>query len=106
MRKDPAELVQLIWPFVAVATAVGVLLAAVFRISSWWRENEGLADNEHELLSQYREMNRRGELSDEEYRLIKGRLASRIGQSPALPSDGGTHPGKKQTPGLSEKPGV
>ena len=42
----------------------------------------------HELLADYREMHRRGELSDEEFRIIKGRMAPRIkGTSETIRSD-------------------
>ena len=54
----------------------------IYLIRSWLRENDGPAASDHELLGEYREMNRRGELSDEEFRIIKGRMASRIRGDP------------------------
>jgi uncharacterized membrane protein len=69
-------------PLVTTVTAIGVLVMAVYFIRSWLRENDGPAASDHELLGEYREMNQRGELSDEEFRIIKGRMASRIRGDP------------------------
>ena len=63
-------------------TAIGVLTIAIYLIRSWLRENDGPAASDHELLAEYRELNRRGELSDEEFRIIKGRMASQMGIAP------------------------
>lgn len=75
-------------PLVTTVTAIGVMVFAVYLIRSWLRENDGPAASEHELLSEYREMHRRGELSDEEFRIIKGRMAPRIkGTSDTIRND-------------------
>jgi hypothetical protein len=65
-------------PIVTTVAAIGVLAVAIYLIRSWLRDNDGPAASEHELLAEYREMHRRGELSDEEFRIIKGRMAPRI----------------------------
>jgi hypothetical protein len=65
-------------PLATTVTAIGVLAIAVYLIRSWLRDNDGPAASEHELLSEYREMHRRGELSDEEFRIIKGQMVPRI----------------------------
>lgn len=87
MRKDPAELVQLIWPVLGVVAAIAVLIAVIFRVRAWLRDDDGSAAADHNLLSQYREMLQEGELTEEEFRLIKGRLASRITGTPSPPGD-------------------
>ncbi len=75
-------------PLATTVTAIGVLAIAVYLIRSWLRDNDGPAASEHELLSEYREMHRRGELSDEEFRIIKGRMAPRIqGTSDTIRND-------------------
>ena len=75
-------------PILATVTAIGGLLVAIYLIRSWLRENDGPAASDHLLLSEYREMNRRGELSDEEFRIIKGRMAPRIkGTSDTIRND-------------------
>jgi hypothetical protein len=65
-------------PILATVAAIGVLTVAIYLIRSWLRENDGPAASTHELLAEYREMHRQGELSDEEFRIIKGRMAPRI----------------------------
>ena len=69
-------------PILATVTAVGVLTVAIYLIRSWLRENDGPAASDCELLADYREMHRRGELSDEEFRIIKSRMAPRIKGTP------------------------
>ena len=68
-------------PLVTTVTAIGVLFLAVYLLRSWLRENDGPAASTHELLAEYREMHRRGELSDEEFRIIKGQMAPRTRRS-------------------------
>ena len=71
-------------PIISVVTAIGVLAVAIYFIRSWLRDNDGPAASSHELLADYRELHRRGELSDEEFRIIKGQLAPRVGGSSDL----------------------
>jgi len=78
MPNSSGALGQALLPLVTVVVALALLALAIYWIRSWLRDNDGPAASEHELLSEYREMNRRGELSDEEFRIIKGRMASRI----------------------------
>ena len=78
MRNPADALTQTLIPLIATVGALGVLAVVIYLIRSWLRENDGPAASDHELLGEYREMNRRGELSDEEFRIIKGRMASRI----------------------------
>src|SRR5262245_29358437 len=97
---DPSALLrQTALPLIAVVFALGLLAIAVFRIRNWMRENDDPAESFGELLSEYREMNQRGELSDEEYRIIKSRMVPRIGgiasrREPASPPGGPTAPGE------------
>ncbi|MBI3861653.1 MAG: hypothetical protein HY290_07135 [Planctomycetia bacterium] len=58
---------------------IAVLAVGIYLVRSWLRDNDGPAASAHELLAEYREMNLKGELSDEEFRIIKGRMAPRIG---------------------------
>jgi hypothetical protein len=73
----------LLAPLLATLGALGVLAILVYWIRSWWRDNDGLAASGHELLFEYREMHRQGELTDEEYRIIKSRIASGLSPRPA-----------------------
>jgi hypothetical protein len=77
---NPSEVLnQALVPLIVVATLIAVLAVAVYLIRSWLRDNDGPAASAHELLTEYRDLHLRGELSDEEFRIIKGRMASRIG---------------------------
>jgi hypothetical protein len=78
MRNPADALTQALIPLITTVAAIGVLTVVIYLIRSWLRENDGPAASDHELLGEYREMNQRGELSDEEFRIIKGRMASRI----------------------------
>ena len=80
MRSASEALSQALMPIAATVAAIGILAFAVYVIRSWLRDNDGPAASEHLLLAEYRELNRRGELSDEEFRIIKSRMASRIGR--------------------------
>ncbi len=82
---------QLFWPFAGVVGAVAVLFVCISWIRSWLSENEDTADSDHEFMAQTRELVRQGVLTDEEFRLIKGRLAARIG-------------GESQTPAFEQLP--
>lgn len=88
MRNPADALTQALIPLITTVAAIGVLTVVICLIRSWWRENDGPAASDHELLGEYREMNQRGELSDEEFRIIKGRMASRIrGSSDSIRKD-------------------
>ena len=81
MHNASEALSQALIPLATTVTAIAVLAIAIFLIRSWLRENDGPAASDCELLADYREMHRRGELSDEEFRIIKGQMAPRIGRS-------------------------
>lgn len=78
MSNASETLHQALIPIAAAVTAIAVLAVAIYAIRWWLRENDGPAASDNELLSEYREMHRRGELSDQEFRIIKGRMAPRI----------------------------
>lgn len=79
MHNSSEVLTRALVPLVSIAILIAVLAVAVYLVRSWLRDNDGPAASAHELLAEYRELNLRGELSDEEFRIIKGRMASRIG---------------------------
>lgn len=61
-----------------VITSLAILIWICLQIRSRFRESDDLAESTHEMLTQYRELHDRGELSDEEFRLIKSRLANSL----------------------------
>jgi len=65
-------------PVAVMVVTLAVLAWTVLQIRAWYRESDDPAESTHEMLTQYREMHERGELSDEEFRLIKSRLANTL----------------------------
>jgi len=82
MPKDPSVL---IWPISATVLLLFLMAWLVWKLRAWWREDANDAESDHEILARYREMNLQGELSDEEYRSIKSRMAIRLGMSLSIP---------------------
>lgn len=63
-----------IWAtLLAIVTAVATYILGKLRATTSQQE-----PNAHEMLSKFREMHARGELSDAEFRTIKTRLAARF----------------------------
>jgi len=69
--QDAMSPVTLIGAVIAAAVAVWL----VFQVRARFREDSGRADDKLEMLTQFRELHQQGELTEDEYRLIKGRLA-------------------------------
>ena len=68
------------WAVTLVAACVGVWF--IFQLRAWFREDSGRADDNLEMLTQFRDLHRQGELSEDEYRLIKRQLIA--GRGPQL----------------------
>ncbi len=60
------------WAIVLIAVSVGAW--SIFQLRAWFREDTGRADDNLEMLTQFRDLHRQGDLSEDEYRLIKSRL--------------------------------
>jgi hypothetical protein len=97
------ELDPKIWKLVGATLVLFASLAfaawLVLRIRSRYRDNEDPAAVEHQMLMQLRDLRRQGDLSEDEYRSIKGRLIERLdglsesgGQNVVEPSDRQTLP--------------
>jgi len=67
------------WGFVIVAVSVSIWLIVWLR--SYFREDTDVADETLEMLTQFRELHREGGLSDDEFRLIRSRLASSVSET-------------------------
>ena len=70
------------WIYLAVAVVLLVaLFAIVLKIKEWLRP-KGLAENSPEqLLMQFRDIHKQGELSADEYKNIRERLTKKSGES-------------------------
>ena len=74
------------WAITLVAVCVGVWF--IFQLRAWFREDSGRADDNLEMLTQFRDLHRQGELSEDEYRLIKRQLIA--GHGPQLKAGQGS----------------
>ena len=90
-RKDLEDLVREFvesgFLLLGLVLAIGAGLWIVFWIRSRLADDEGSATEDHRLLTQIADLKEQGDLTDEEYRSIKGRLVERIDDS--LSAQGG-----------------
>ncbi|WP_166819979.1 SHOCT domain-containing protein [Thalassoroseus pseudoceratinae] len=66
-----------------VVIAIGVFV--VYKLRSRFSDDADSDTNPHAMLSHIHELRREGELTDEEYRSIKGRLVERLDGSSSAP---------------------
>lgn len=67
--------------FLGGLIGVSVALWAFVRFIAWMRDDEDTAAAEQMMLTEIGELHRGGDLSEEEYRSIKGRLLERLKES-------------------------
>lgn len=77
--------------FVGLVLVVGIGLWIVTRLRSRLADDEGSATGDHRLLSQIADLKEQGDLTEEEYRSIKGRLVERIDDSMSAPKGKATN---------------
>ena len=77
-RGDPLSFIDVLPWLCAMVFAVGLLIAAMYflRFLRNWQTEE--PDNEQSMLTRFRELHRKGELSAEEFREIRIRLAEQM----------------------------
>jgi hypothetical protein len=71
-------LADLLLPLAALAGILFLAAWMVVRLKARYRGGDDPAADAHEMLTQFGDLRRRGGLSEEEYRKIKGRLAGRL----------------------------
>ena len=71
--------------FVGLVLLVGIGVWIVTRLRSRLADDEGSATGDQRLLSQIADLKQQGDLTEEEYRSIKGRLVERIDDSMSAP---------------------
>ena len=84
----PSNLMShLIWPMLGLVGVLFVLAGLLWWVRAWLRDSSDDDGCSPLLLSEYREMVRRGELSEEEFRKIKDGLIARmgVGSPPSAP---------------------
>lgn len=77
-----------VFAWIGLCVALLFLAGVVYWLRSWWREDSGREADSNELLTQFRELHREGDLTDEEFRSIKSRLATEV-SPPSSPSNEG-----------------
>ncbi len=77
-RGDPLSFIDLLPWLCAMVFAIGALVAAMYflRFLRNWQAEE--PDNEQTMLTRFRELHRKGELSAEEFREIRISLAEQM----------------------------
>lgn len=60
------------WGLLVVTVSLMVWL--IFRVRAWFREEEDPTELDREILLQFKDLHRQGDLTDEEFRSIKGRM--------------------------------
>jgi hypothetical protein len=104
-RKDLGDLFQeftesaFMW--IGLVLVIGVGAWVVSWIRSRLADDEGSQAVDHRLLTQIADLKEQGDLSEEEYRSIKGRLVNRIDDS--MSAQGGERPAHQVSQG-SESP--
>ncbi len=68
--------------FGAAFVALIVLVWLFVRIRAWLQDDAGPEANTHQMLTQFGDLHRQGDLSEEEYRSIKSQLIEKLEDSP------------------------
>ncbi len=66
-----------LWPGIGLVVALVVAIWLIFRIRSWYGGDADRREGDAELILHLRGLQREGQVSEEEYRSIKGRLVER-----------------------------
>ena len=70
------------WIYLAIAAVVlVVLIAIVFKIKEWLRPMGLMENSAEDLLLQFRDIHRQGDLSADEYQRIREQLTKKSGES-------------------------
>ena len=84
--------------YAATILSIGILIWIGFWMRSWYQDDSGPAEDAHDLLLQFKELKRQGDLTDDEYRSIKGRLAGDGADSSRNAMDSQTAEGHEANP--------
>lgn len=88
MHQTVEQLTQaMLWPVIGITVGLIILIVIFLWARASFRDNEDSTVSSHRMLADCREMLLRGELTEEEYRLIKGRLSARIKEPPGRRSN-------------------
>lgn len=63
--------------WVGLAVALVIMAVVIHALRNWYRDRDDPADADDKMVRELEELKRRGDLSDEEFRSIKGQVSSR-----------------------------
>jgi hypothetical protein len=61
-----------------IVAVLGFLVWVTLRVKAWFRDDAAHSESPDNLMSQMRELHRQGELTEDEFRLIRTRLAASV----------------------------
>jgi len=88
--------------YAATILSIGVLVGIGLWLRSWYREDAGTAEDAHDLLIQFKELKRQGDLTEDEYRSIRSRLTGDRADSSANATDGSAKSGSTDFDGKQD----
>lgn len=70
------------WELAALIAAIIFGSWLIFRVGLWLRDEKDPTADDRQMLMQIRDLHREGDLDEEEYRSIKGRITERLDDAP------------------------
>lgn len=91
------EFFDSLWQLLGLGTFIAIGVLILYKLRSRFSDDADSDTNPHAMLSQIHELRREGELTDEEYRSIKGRLVERLDGSSSAPQTSNVTEGTSET---------
>lgn len=98
LEKLTQQFIDSAWTFLSFGVVMIIGVWAVVRIRARFKEDEGFATSDHRLLSEIGNLQREGDLSDDEYRSIKSRLVTRLEDDLSVTSQQTPSPDSRSEP--------
>lgn len=91
---------------VVVVAVIAVAAWMISRLRARFREDSGRADGKLEMLSQFRELRQQGDLTEDEFRLIKSRLTQDVARQLTATPTGTVNSAKSAVSTVSQEGGT
>ena len=83
---------QSFWAGIGLVVALLVLAWVIFHLRAWFGDDTDHTDDGRELLTHLKQLRAEGEVTDEEFRSIKGRITERRERTQVEPAQGADSP--------------